>query len=678
MAGFLTQAKGFWDNVLSQVEGRIFTPSVTRVGMDLSELNGGWNDAEIASRVHAALGIAKGMSPADMYRAQPHLRNVISFLGRNIAQVRVHVYEVVSENDRVRRRDSLAARVLRKPNPQSTGYQLMYGLVVDKKLYDVAYWLLTWDRGLPQLWRVPPTWVERVDKNPFEISHYRMKTSRGTVDVSPEDIIEFRGYDPTSTTKVSPAIVSLREILSEQIAATVYRSQVWERGGRVSSVLKRPAGAPKWSDEAATRFKRDWRAKWTGQGEDAGGTPVLEDGMELQRIDFNAKEQEWVDGIKLGLSIVAATYHVNPTMVGLLDNANYSNVREFRKMLYGDTLGPDFEDIQEVINAELLPRIGEEHLYAEFNIGAKLQGNFEEQAQYLQSATGASYMTRNEARARLNLPAIEGADELIIPLNVLEGGMASPTDSDPYKGLRIPGNTSQALGDTKEGRGEVSEPETGVAEKAGSSAADRRAYQKALETFFRRQRSVVLSRMGAKKEAWWDQDRWNRELSKDLYRLHISTSAAAAKRALFKARLDPNMYDEERTHEYWEEVAEEQAERINKSTKQNLDQVMDEDSDVTAEHVFDVAEGSRVKNLATTMASSVAAWGILEAGKQTGAATKTWVVTSGNPRSSHAAMNGETVWLSENFSNGMSWPGDGSIGDADELAGCQCELVINY
>ena len=198
MAGFLTQAKGFWDKVLSQVEGRIFTPNVTQVGMDLNELNGGWNDSEIASRVQAALGIAKGMSPADMYRAQPHLRNVLSFLGRNIAQVRVHVYEVVSENDRVRRRDSLAARVLRKPNPQSTGYQLMYGLVVDKKLYDVAYWLLTWDRGLPQLWRVPPTWVERVDKNPFEISHYRMKTSRGTIKVDPADIIEFRGYDPTS------------------------------------------------------------------------------------------------------------------------------------------------------------------------------------------------------------------------------------------------------------------------------------------------------------------------------------------------------------------------------------------------------------------------------------------------------------------------------------------------
>jgi hypothetical protein len=38
-------------------------------------------------------------------------------------------------------------------------------------------------------------------------------------------------------------------------------------------------------------------------------------------------------------------YFINPTMVGILDNANYSNVREFRKALYGDNLGPEIERI---------------------------------------------------------------------------------------------------------------------------------------------------------------------------------------------------------------------------------------------------------------------------------------------------------------------------------------------
>ena len=55
---------------------------------------------------------------------------------------------------------------------------------------------------------------------------------------------------------------------------------------------------------------------------------------------------------------------------------------------------------------------------------------------------------------------------------------------------------------------------------------------------------------------------------------------------------------------------------------------------------------------------------------------KTWVVTSGNPRASHAAMNGETVPYDEPFSNGAMWPGDIDALDASEVANCECIVEI--
>ena len=63
-------------------------------------------------------------------------------------------------------------------------------------------------------------------------------------------------------------------------------------------------------------------------------TPILEEGMTLQRIDFSASEQQFVEAAKLSLVTVAAAFHVNPTMIGQNDGANYSNVREFRRMLF--------------------------------------------------------------------------------------------------------------------------------------------------------------------------------------------------------------------------------------------------------------------------------------------------------------------------------------------------------
>src|SRR5690606_4842809 len=174
-------------------------------------------------------------------------------------------------------------------------------------------------------------------------------------------------------------------------------------------------------------------SKFTGNGPGAGGTPLLEDGMTVQRIDFNAQEQQFVEAAKLSMVTVASAYHINPTMVGQNEGANYSNVREFRKMLYGETLGPLLAQLEARVNAYLLPMLGmdPQRYYAEFNIEEKLQGNFEEQAAALQTAVGGPWMTRAEARSLRNLPTIDGADELIVPMNVTEGGLASPNDTAP-------------------------------------------------------------------------------------------------------------------------------------------------------------------------------------------------------------------------------------------------------
>ena len=56
--------------------------------------------------------------------------------------------------------------------------------------------------------------------------------------------------------------------------------------------------------------------------------------------------------------------------------------------------------------------------------------------------------------------------------------------------------------------------------------------------------------------------------------------------------------------------------------------------------------------------------------------TKTWEVTSDNPRASHAEMSGETVDINDTFSNGLRFPGDASTGDAAEVANCSCVMSI--
>src|SRR5690625_1921988 len=471
---------GFWGNLLSAFRGgtTLFTPRVTYLGA-----------AEVASLLDPSK-----MTAVQMWTTQPHFRTVVSFLARNVAQLGLHSF-VRDGDDRRRDRDPVVHNALSDVDGQMTTYDLVFALVGDLALYDRAYWLVVKSSDTPSGWmirRLPPTWVEPVMANPWDVDHYLvfMKKDGSPVKVDRSNVLAFSGYHPGKSLGSSPTVDALRETLMEQVEASKYRAQIWRRGGRVSSVLERPASAPPWSDAAREAFREDWYAKYTGNGSMAGGTPLLEDGMTLKRIDFNAQEQQFVEAAKLSLVTVASAFHVNPTMIGQNDGANYSNVREFRKMLYGDTLGPLVAQIEARLNAFLVPMLGadRETFFVEFNIEEKLQGNFEEQAQALSASVGLPYMTRNEARAIRNLPAVEGGDELGIPLNYLIGGQMPSRAGEQNR-------TTGESNDRRSGRPafKAAAPDTYV-EQA------RRVFSR----FFARQGQAVRSRLGQKQAEWWD------------------------------------------------------------------------------------------------------------------------------------------------------------------------------
>jgi len=610
-----------------------------------------------------------GMTPAQLWRTQPHLRTVINFLARNVAQLGLHTFERVSDTDRARRRDTAIARLFARPNPATTAFELIYTLVADLALYDDAFWHLSEDIDSPSGWRItpiPPEWVRGMrggtifgpDQWLIEV-HSTVGGITETVPVPAEQIKHFKGWNPDEPRLGSSPVESIKQILAEQMHARAYRQQVWQRGGRVGAVITRPAGVP-WSDTARERFSADWRAKWSGDdGPKAGGTPILEDGMSLNRIGFSANEEQFVEAAKLSLSEVAGVYHVNPTMVGVLDNANYSNVREFRKMLYGDTLGPTLAMIEDRINTFLVPRIEprRNELYVEFNINEKLQGSFEEQSQAIQTAVGRPWMTADEARAKLNMPSLGGdADALVTPLNVLVGGQASPTDSGEQNRASVLAPSSKA--------------------RAPQPYEDKHVEQ--LARFFRRQANVVKSQLGAKADGdWWDATRWNAELADELFALAADVSRQVSSTTLDELGFDAQSYDFDRTTKFLRTVAENDASSINEHTRAQIVAALDDDEPQAAvSNVFAVAAGARAAQIATTSVTAASGFGTTEAAKQAagGRARKTWI-TGANPRKSHAAMNGETVGIEEQFSNGLDWPG--AMGDPDEVAGCNCSVQIS-
>lgn len=617
-----------------------------------------------------------GLTPEELYRTQPHLRIVLSFVARNVAHLGLKAYARNSDTDRERLKDDPLALLLKQPNPSMTLFELLESLASDLGLYDVAYWVLYEDGDRPSGWMlqpIPPAWVvEQRGGTFFAAAKFIVQNPDGTrTEVPAESMLVFHGWNPGRPKHGTSPVETLKQVLAEQVQAWSYREQVWQRGGRVGAYITRPKEA-NWSDAARERFARDWKERWTGaDGKKAGGTPILEDGMTLNRLGFSAREDEWSEVAKLALSTVAAVYHVNPVMVGILDNANFSNTKEFRKMLYSETLGPTLARIEDRINTFLVPRVAKaEGAYVEFNIEEKLQGDFEEQAAILSTSAGAPWMTRNEVRALRNLPSVEGGDTLVVPLNVLTGGQASPRDSAPPKALesigelRVIRSKAAALVRAKE-----QAPETHTAKA-----------EEIIGAFFKRQAKSVLSQLGSKDPDWWDGERWDRELSTDLLALALQVTPEVAAAALAKVGMTADDYDVGRTEAFLAEVAKSRAGMINAATREQVEAILDGDGPegvTDPSHAFDVAEESRKSVIAETLVTTLATFATVEAGRQNGGGTKTWLVTSANPRPEHAAMNGETVGIDDLFSNGAKWPGDPVLG-ADGVAGCTCDVEVTF
>jgi HK97 family phage portal protein len=211
------------------------------------------------------------------------------------------------------------------------------------------------------------------------------------------------------------------------------REQIMRNGARMSGYLVRPKDAPDWSDTARDRFKRSWQSQYAGSGPGAGGTPILEDGMTFTPVSQTARDLQYIEARKLTREEVASAYFVPPPMVGILDNATFSNITEQKKMLYSETLGPWLTMITEELQLQLMLDFEPEpqNYYLEFNLREKLTGSFEERADSIQKSVGGPTMTINEARAMDNRPPVDGGDVLIRPLNVTQNGEPDPVPAAP-------------------------------------------------------------------------------------------------------------------------------------------------------------------------------------------------------------------------------------------------------
>ena len=617
-----------------------------------------------------------------LYQSQDNLKAVVDFLAASIAQLPLNVYTRKDETDRERDRKSPAARLLWRPNSAMTEFEFIRALMTEYFVFGTVYVLVLPDadsRSGWQMWPIPSEWVISTESRNAYMAESITVVAKGggqPVEIPCTDFVQFKTYSPGNPGGYVSPISALRQTLEEQIQAGRFRRQLWSSSGRLNAQILRPANVQPWNDEQRKRFVDAFRESWGSGGSKAGSIPLLEDGMEIKPFSTSFKESQWMESVKLSREACAAAYGVNPSLIWHTDTQTYASSKDNARALYAECLGPVLQMLQQRINSFLLPMVGADPdlTYVEFDLTEKLKGSFEERASILQAAVGGPWMTRNEARADNNLPPVEGGDELIVPLSVVEGSQASPQDTSPntpHEPMAIEENAAPRILAKAEAEK--------LRVKARSTKEEDEKMAEVLRAFWKRQASAVLPKIGAKSARWWNEERWNTELADDIEPLIDSIADAHGEEV---AKAIGSEYRTEQTRKYLRTLAEGRAKAINASTYQKLqDAIDDDDEENTPAHVFEVRESKDAETFGRSLAIGVAGWAATREApaqaEQQGfhkTVEKRWI-TGSNPRPEHAAMNGETVPIDEAFSNGCKWPGD-EDGDPDTTCGCNCSTEV--
>jgi HK97 family phage portal protein len=160
------------------------------------------------------------------------------------------------------------------------------------------------------------------------------------------------------------------------------------------------------NDDTATRLKEHWQTQYSGTN--SGKIAVLGDGLKFERTTVSAVDAQLIEQLNWSVLDIARAFRYPayklqagpPIMAGSAEQLNLG--------YYSEALQPLIEAMEGVLNDGLeLPSA----LQIEFDVEGL--GRMDTEARFRTAGESLKVVSHNEARARLNMPPIDGGDSVL-------------------------------------------------------------------------------------------------------------------------------------------------------------------------------------------------------------------------------------------------------------------------
>ncbi len=316
----------------------------------------------------------------------------------------------------------------------STWFNLIEMTVANQELIGNAYWLLDELYGNPQKPKSIQNFIaSKIRVVPGQegtlIDGYNYLLNNGEIKkYTPDEITHFKYMSVTNyhygQGSMSPALYSTDTIKAAQVA----NLNIFKNGLKIDSFFQTDQGL---SDVVYKRVKQQIHDRYAGS-EKAHTTGILEKGLKYAPVTSNMKDLEFINGIKLSRNDICAVHGVPPLLVGILDEASYSNYETAVKVFFIFCIIPKLKRLNQVITT-IVKRF-DKNLFFEFDISNVDALKEDEQRKSVIAKTyfdmGVPFNIINQ-RLGLGFEHIEGGDTGFLPFSLQPTIMAAEGRPEP-------------------------------------------------------------------------------------------------------------------------------------------------------------------------------------------------------------------------------------------------------
>jgi len=357
------------------------------------------------------------ITPDTALRA-PTVFAIATGLSRSLAMLPFGVHRDESEPGRrkVAKLDAHPlARLMRTPNAWQTPYEY-WSLVATRLVLWGEYYAIKGQAANGVITNLMPVIPSNVDSEQLGSGRlqFQVTMSNGEYVTVPQEKMHRIVLFSTDGIRGETPVQNCKETIAMEIAAEKFGAATFGSGAIPNVVLRHPSHFK--DADAVERFRESWNKAFKKKR----GTAVLEDGMEVEAMQMNNEESQFIETRKLQRSIIAGAWGVPPHIVGDLERATFSNIEEQTLNMLVGTLQPYIECILSAVSRDLIsPSDIGSGVFASFDTKARVKGDMKTRSESLAIQRQNGIISANEWRAMEGLDAREDdeGDDYMTPLN---------------------------------------------------------------------------------------------------------------------------------------------------------------------------------------------------------------------------------------------------------------------